>query len=99
MSQLLDQGDGNLALSGRLTSDTVAEIELQANELLAEQHSRYTVDLAAVTFGSSAAVALMLALLRKAHGAGKQIVFANLPAGMAGLLRVSELEDIVPLQE
>ncbi len=99
MSQLIDEGDGNLALSGRLTSDTVAELELQVCDLIAKQHSHYTVDLAAVTFGSSAAVALMLALLRAARDAEKSIVFANLPAGMAGLLRVSELEDIVPLQQ
>ncbi len=98
MAQLVDHGDGNLALSGRLTSETVAELELQASEALAHEHSHYKVDLSEVTFGSSAGVALMLALLRTAREAKKEIVFANLPAGMVGLLRVSELEDIVPLQ-
>ncbi len=99
MSQLTDQGDGNLALSGRLTSDTVIELEVQARAALAQEHSHYKVDLSEVTFGSSAGVALMLALLRAAREAGKELVFANLPSGIAGLLRVSELEEIIPLAE
>ena len=94
MTQLVDHGDGHLSLSGRLTSDTVPALEPQGRELISNQHDCYEIDLAEVTFGSSAAVALMLAWLRSARAAQVKVIFKNLPAGIQGLLRVSELEDI-----
>lgn len=98
MTQLVDQGDGQLSLSGRLTSETVPALEPQGHELITAQHDYYEIDLAEVTFGSSAAVALMLSWLRLAHAAQVEIVFKNLPQGMRGLVRVSKLEDILPMK-
>ncbi len=97
MTQLVDHGGGHLSLSGRLTSDTVPALEPQGSELITTQHDCYEIDLAEVTFGSSAAVALMLAWLRSARAAQVKITFKNLPQGMRGLVRVSKLEDILPL--
>lgn len=99
MSQLVDQGNGRLKLSGRLTSELVPLLEAQGRALLKTAGAKYEIDLLEVTFSSSAGVALMLAWLRAAHAVGAEVVFKNLPASMQGLLRVTELENILPLAE
>ncbi len=97
MSQLVDRGNGHLALSGRLTSESVLGLEPQGRALLTTAGAKYEVDLAEVTFSSSAGVALMLAWLRAARASGTEVIFKNLPAGMQGLLQVTELENILPV--
>lgn len=96
MSQLVDQGNGRLSLSGRLTSRSVPELEPQGRALLTKAGAKYEIDLAEVTFSSSAGVALLLAWLRAAESAGAEVVYKNLPASMLGLLRVTELENVLP---
>lgn len=98
MTQLTDHGDGQLSLKGRLTSETVPALEPRGRELMTKQHDSYEIDLAEVTFGSSAAVALMLAWLRSARAAQVKVTFKNLPQGMRGLVRVSTLEEILPME-
>ncbi len=97
MSQLVDRGNGHLALSGRLTSESVLGLEPQGRALLTTAGAKYEVDLAEVTFSSSAGVALMLAWLRAARASDTEVIFKNLPAGMQGLLQVTELKNILPV--
>ncbi|MGI9295411.1 MAG: STAS domain-containing protein [Pseudomonadales bacterium] len=99
MAELLDEGNGRLKLSGRLTSEVVPVLEPQGRALLITAGAKYEIDLREVTFSSSAGVALMLAWLRAAQAVGAEVVFKNLPASMQGLLRVTELENILPLAE
>ncbi len=97
MAELIDQSGGRLTLAGRLTSDSVLELEPQGRTLLATSGASYEIDLAEVSFSSSSGVALLLAWLRAARAAGAEVVFKNLPASMLGLLRVSELEHVLPV--
>lgn len=97
MAELVDHGNGRLALAGRLTSDSVLELEPQGRALLTTAGASYEVDLADVTYSSSAGVALMLAWLRAARAADAELMFKNLPASMLGLLRVTELQAMLPV--
>lgn len=97
MAKLVDKGDACLALSGRLNSHSVPALEPQGRALLTTAGVEYEIDLADVSYSSSAGVALMLAWLRAARAAGAEVVFKNLPASMLGLLQVSELENILPV--
>ena len=48
--------------------------------------------------GSSAAVALMIALFRYAHRQGKSIRFVEIPAALHNIIEVSELTRVLPLE-
>lgn len=95
MADLTDSGDGRLTLAGRLTADSVLELEPQGRALLATAGVSYEIDLADVTYSSSAGVALMLAWQRAAQSAQAEVTFINLPASMLGLLRVTELQNVL----
>ncbi|MGI9285716.1 MAG: STAS domain-containing protein [Pseudomonadales bacterium] len=99
MAELVDKGHACLSLSGRLDSRSVPALEPEGRALLTTADGKYEIDLAEVSYSSSAGVALMLAWLRAARAAGTEVVFKNLPASMQGLLRVTELENILPLAE
>lgn len=99
MAELIDHGDGRLVLAGRLTSETVVALESQGRALLKAADTTYIIDFAEVTYSSSAGVALMLAWLRAARGAGADLIFKNLPARLLGLLRVTGLQDVLPIDE
>ena len=48
--------------------------------------------------GSSAAVALIIALFRYAHRQGKSIRFVEIPAVLHNIIEVSELTRVLPLE-
>ncbi len=57
----------------------------------------FTLDLAGVTYSSSAGLALLLDWLRTAQQVKKQPRLRGMPADMLALARVSGLEGILPL--
>lgn len=81
-----------LAVAGVLGFVSVVELEARGVQWLREQATaQCRVDLAAVTYSSSAGLALLLAWLRAAHQVGKTLRIANMPAGMAALAQVGGL--------
>ncbi len=54
------------------------------------------VDFAAVTVADSAALALLLDWMRCARAAGNRLVVRSLPAGMASLAALYDLESLLP---
>lgn len=91
------EGD-TLTLSGVLDFDTVQVLQVDGArwvETLAP--AAFTLDLAGVTYSSSAGLALLLDWLRTAQQVKKQPCLRGMPADMLALARVSGLEGILPL--
>jgi ABC-type transporter Mla MlaB component len=56
-------------------------------------------DLGSLVNSSSAAVAVLIAWYRHAHSLGKKVRFANVPAGVMNIIEVSDLTDVLPVEE
>jgi len=86
-----------LALTGVLGFVSVVELEPLGVKWLREQAAAAcAVDLAAVTYSSSAGLVLLLAWLRAAAQFGKTLHIKNMPADMAALATVGGLVDLLP---
>jgi len=59
-----------LTLSGRLDSETSSDLELAAQDQIAENHRDFVVDLTAVAYVSSAGLRVLLALAKQTDGVG-----------------------------
>jgi phospholipid transport system transporter-binding protein len=89
-------GAGRFRVSGVLDAST-------AGDVLEESEPRFTqaqepmieVDLGGVGESDSAGLALLIEWLRMARQAGKKIHFANVPAQIEALARISEVEDLI----
>jgi len=90
--------DSTLTVSGALDFDSVLALQQQGAQWIQKiAPAPITLNLAGVTYSSSAGLALLLDWLRAAHRSGKQISVANMPVDMLALVRVSGLEQSLPL--
>ncbi|HSB95519.1 MAG TPA: STAS domain-containing protein [Spongiibacteraceae bacterium] len=86
-----------LALTGVLGFVSVVELEPLGVKWLREQAAAVcTIDLAAVSYSSSAGLVLLLAWLRIATQLGKTLHIKNMPADMAALASVGGLVELLP---
>lgn len=81
---------------GPLTMQRASAV-LEAGRRIA-QAGPAVVDLAAVTSADSAALALVLDWLRTANQAGHAIELRNLPAGLASLAALYDIDGLLPLE-
>lgn len=92
----MSQRDGkHLRLDGALTVQTAAAVLDEATRALRDGVE--VVDFGAVAEVDSAAVAVALALVREARGAGRPIEFANVPPSLANLARLYSVADFIPV--
>lgn len=85
-----------LTLSGVLDFDSVLDVDAQGREWLeGDAPAQCNVDLDAISYSSSAGVALLLGWLRVAQQQRKTLKVLRLPADMAALARVGGLEDLL----
>lgn len=92
----MSQRDGkHLRLDGAVTIETAAAVLDEAAR--AVRDGIEVVDFGAVSEVDSAAVAVALALVRVARGAGRTIAFANLPPALANLARLYSVADFIPV--
>lgn len=89
---------GNFKLSGLLTITTVSDLWSQSTTLFAGDTPEVILDLADVSQSDSAGVALLIALVRQARMNKKKICFTHLPAQMLAMLKVSGLEQVLPVR-
>jgi phospholipid transport system transporter-binding protein len=89
-------GTGRFRVSGVLDATTAADV-LEQSESRFEQaeEPQIEMDLGGVGESDSAGLALLIEWLRMAKQAGKQIHFANVPAQIEALARISEVEDLI----
>lgn len=79
-----EQQDGVriLALSGRLDTETAADVELALQDLLAAGERRYLVDLTGIGYVSSAGLRVLLALAKKLDGGKGELKLCGLNASV-----------------
>lgn len=85
-----------LALSGVLDFESVLAIDVEGRRWLqGVAPSVCNINLGAISYSSSAGIALLLGWLRVALQQKKKLHIVQLPADMAALARVGGLEDLL----
>lgn len=91
--------DGVLSLVGVLDYRSGPALREQGRQLITGcTQAGVLLDCAGVSKSSSVGLALLLAFMRDAQGAGKQLALRNLPEDMREIAQVSGLGDLLPLQ-
>lgn len=87
-------GPERLRAFGELDFSTAAAALEQGESMLATGQ-RWIVDLAGVTLGDSAGVAVLVEWLSAASARGATLGFESVPEQMLAIARISELEDLL----
>jgi phospholipid transport system transporter-binding protein len=91
--------DGVLSLVGVLDYRSGPALREQGRKLLSGcAQVSVLLDCAGVSKSSSVGLALLLAFMRDAKGAGKQLTLRNLPEDLREIAKVSGLGDLLLLQ-
>ena len=93
-ARLESLGAGRFRISGVLDATTAREMLEQSDSRFA-QFKDLDIDLGGVGESDSAGLALLIEWMRIAKQSGKQIHFANVPAQIEALARISEVEDLI----
>ena len=97
-AKLESLGAGRFRVSGTLDASTAREV-LEQSESRFDQFNELEVDLGGVAESDSAGLALLIEWLRIARQGSKTIRFANVPAQIEALARISEVEDLIGASE
>ena len=89
---------GVFVLKGELNMQTVPQLRQQALQMLSGLTGKVSIDLSDVTRSDSAGLALLIDWMRLAQAQQLEIQFQHLPQQMLQIARVSELEDLLPIQ-
>lgn len=89
--------NGLAKISGVLSFDTVNQLRLMGDQLLA-QHDHLIFDFQQVTRSDSSGLALLTAWTRIARQSGKKVEFSNLPEQLIDIAKVGGLVKILPIQ-
>jgi phospholipid transport system transporter-binding protein len=92
-AKLESLGGGRFRVSGVLDASTAREV-LEQSESRFAQSREIDVDLGGVGESDSAGLALLIEWLRMARQGGRAIRFANVPAQIEALARISEVEEL-----
>ena len=92
------RGSGTFEISGRLTFQTVPQLQIQAGNLFQGGTQPVTIDMQGVSLTDSAGLALMIEWLELARNAKCQLVFTNIPEQVRHLIRVNGLTPIFALK-
>lgn len=87
-------GQGRFRLSGTLDAHTVTAI-LKQSEAGFVDGPLLEIDLSGVSDSDSAGLALLIEWLRMARQRGTQIRYANMPAQLQALARISEVQGLL----
>jgi phospholipid transport system transporter-binding protein len=87
-------GGGRFRVSGVLDASTAREV-LEQSQSRFSQGKDIDIDLGGVGESDSAGLALLIEWLRMARHEDKSIRFANVPAQIEALARISEVEDLI----
>jgi phospholipid transport system transporter-binding protein len=93
-AKLESLGGGRFRVSGVLDASTARDV-LEQSESRFAQSKEIDVDLGGVGESDSAGLALLIEWLRIARQGGQAIRFANVPAQIEALARISEVEDLL----
>ena len=92
-------GDRRFRVAGDLTYETVDRLLDEDDVLFAGDPAEIEIDLSGVSHTTSAGLALMLEWLRQARSRDVTIRFSQVPAQILGIARLSQLEDILEIED
>ena len=93
-AKLESLGGGRYRVSGVLDASTARDV-LEQSEARFAQSQEIDVDLGGVGESDSAGLAVLIEWLRAARQGGRVVRFANVPAQIDALARISEVEDLL----
>lgn len=96
MAVLEDLGDGRFVVEGDLDIESVPSL-LEKSEQLFKDYPSQQIDLTKVSRADSVGVALLVEWFRQAKARQQELRYRNVPAQMMAIIRVAELEDLLPL--
>ena len=91
-------GEGNFAITGSMTFGTVTRI-LEESKQQFDEHPVITIDLAGVTEGDSAGLALLLEWVNWAKYYVHEIRYKNIPAQIQSIAEISEVDQMLQAGE
>ncbi|MCG8314413.1 MAG: STAS domain-containing protein [Pseudomonadales bacterium] len=97
-ASILEVSSQQVVLSGTIDVQNAMALKAQGEALIAKLGSQIEFDLSGVSHSGSVGVSLLLAWMRAAAAADKEIVFLNIPSKMFDIARVSGLDDVLPLR-
>ncbi|MGP0171940.1 STAS domain-containing protein [Pseudomonas sp. NCHU5208] len=98
-AEIVERAPGQLALSGVIDHLSGPALREQGGRLiLASGAARLQLDCSAVSKSNSVGLALLLAFMRDARQAGRELVISELPEDMREVAEVSGLLELLPLQ-
>lgn len=87
-----------LRIVGELDFDSVADLWATTGSLFEiEVEPVVQIDLSGVRRSNSAGVALLVEWLRQAQSRQSELIFSNMPAQMRAIVRVVDLETVLPV--
>ena len=97
-AQLESVAPGRYRVKGALSFATVAGL-LETSKKNFDGTPAIEIDLSAVEHADSAGLALLIEWLRLARQAGKTLSYANLPAQLLAIARMSDVDDLLVADE
>lgn len=99
LAAIVEREPGELALSGVIDHVSGPVLREQGRRLIQGGGSRKLVlDCSAVSKSNSVGLSLLLAFMRDAHQAGRELSIRALPEDMREMAQVSALLELLPLQ-
>lgn len=86
-------------LDGAVSFETMARIRAEGEAAIAAAGEHAIMDLSGLEHGNSVTVALLMAWLRAAESAGKELVFTAAPAELINIIELSGMTSVLPLAE
>ena len=90
-------GEATLVVKGDIDFTVAAELKSEGESLVAGMGDRVVVDLQEAGRMGSVAVSVLLCWLRMARAKGKEMVIVNMPRKMFDVVRMSGLDDVLPI--
>lgn len=95
---IVDQGGGRFAIEGPLIFETVSAVMERSKELFRD-HNVLQIDLAQVSEGDSAGLALLLEWVNWARHYVHEIRYDNVPEQIQAIAAISEVSDLLAAGE
>ena len=86
-----------VTLRGRLDAYAAGRLKERLDELLGDSAERVVFDCRELTYVGASGLGVMLATTRELQRRGGRLALCNLPPDLAGVFRLPDLDEIVPV--
>lgn len=93
----ISRQNGRFEMHGRLTFASVPSLLAGARQWQQDSAHDIVIDMQAVSHADSAGLALMVEWLNLAQQQNRKLQFVNIPVQLSNLIRISGLEQLIPV--